>query len=74
MMLTSKFISNFLLIINLILLSPGIQGRGIFPTFALCNHSCVGNARFTLEAGNSLRVEARGAIRAGEEITVQYYR
>ena len=52
----------------------GIQGRGIFPTFALCNHSCVGNARFQLEAGNSIRVEARAAIKAGEEITVQYYR
>lgn len=34
----------------------------------------MGNARFQLEAGNSIRVEARGAIKAGEEITVQYYR
>ena len=65
------FHTNTYLIFSLVL---GILGRGIFPTFALCNHSCVGNARFQLEAGNSIRVEARAAIKAGEEITVQYYR
>ena len=40
----------------------------------MCNHSCVGNARFMLDPGNMIRVEARAAIREGEEITVQYYR
>ena len=57
-----------------------MSGRGIFPVFAVCNHSCVANARFSLEpgagagAGAAIRVEAAREIAEGEEITVQYYR
>ena len=55
-----------------------MSGRGIFPVFAVCNHSCVANARFSLEpgagAGAGIRVEAAREIAEGEEITVQYYR
>ena len=58
------------------MLCAGMSGRGIFPVFAVCNHSCVANARFSLEpgAGASIRVEAAREIAEGEEITVQYYR
>ena len=52
---------------------PGLSGRAIFPTFSLLNHSCVGNSVFRVETNSQVRVEARRALEAGEEITVQYY-
>jgi len=56
--------------------AKGVAGRAIFPTFALTNHSCTSNARFSVESGvggGTVRVEARTEIAEGEEITVQYY-
>jgi len=56
--------------------AKGVSGRAIFPTFALVNHSCTSNARFTVEAGpggGTVRMEAKTEIKEGEEITVQYY-
>ena len=54
--------------------TSGLSGRGIFSTFALMNHSCIGNARFTVDSKQHIRVEAKQDIKEGEEITVQYYR
>jgi len=56
--------------------AKGVSGRAIFPTFALTNHSCMSNARFTVESGpggGTVRIEAKDEIKKGEEITVQYY-
>jgi len=53
--------------------AKGLSGRGIFPTFALINHSCVGNSRFRVDDKQHIWVEAKEDIKEGEEITVQYY-
>jgi len=37
------------------------------------NHSCLGNARFSVDSKQHVRVEAKQDIQEGEEITVQYY-
>ena len=52
----------------------GLSGRAVFSTFALINHSCTGNAKFSIDSNQHMRVEATRDIKEGEEITVQYYR
>ena len=52
----------------------GLSGRGIFPTVALINHSCIGNSRFRVDNKQHIWVEAKEDIKEGDEITVQYYR
>ncbi|XP_023346084.1 protein msta isoform X2 [Eurytemora carolleeae] len=55
----------------------GLQGKGIFPIFALLNHSCVSNCKFRIDIQDDgtplVRVTARRDIEEDEEITVQYY-
>jgi len=54
----------------------GLQGKGVFPIFALLNHSCISNLKFTIKQDGPkslVRVYARRNIEEGEELTVQYY-
>ena len=57
------------------LAAPG-QRHGLYtalyPTFSFLSHSCVCNAKFNVARDRSLQLTAQTAIRAGEEITIQY--
>ena len=46
----------------------------VSPIFSLLNHSCIGNATFSVDGKEHIRVEAKHDIPEGEQITVQYYR
>uniref|UniRef100_A0A0K2TP07 SET domain-containing protein n=2 Tax=Lepeophtheirus salmonis TaxID=72036 RepID=A0A0K2TP07_LEPSM len=48
-------------------------GKGLFPIFAIMSHYCVCNARYQIHPKNmKMYVRARGFIKKGEEISVQY--
>jgi len=48
-------------------------GKGCYPIFAIMSHHCICNARYFVDPSNfNMFVRARVAIKAGEEITVQY--
>ena len=49
------------------------QGYALCPVFSLLNHSCLANCRYDMAKGNArVTVRAARAIRAGEELTIQY--
>ena len=48
-------------------------GKGIYPIFAIMSHECVCNTRYVVDPNTfNMYVRARVAIKAGEELTVQY--
>ena len=48
-------------------------GKGCYPIFAIMSHHCICNARYFVDPATfNMFVRARVAIKAGEEITVQY--
>ena len=48
-------------------------GKGCYPIFAIMSHHCICNARYFVNPETfNMFVRARVAIKAGEEITVQY--
>ena len=50
-----------------------IDGKGLYPIFAIGSHYCICNARYTLDPKTQkMYVRARSLIRLGEEISVQY--
>ena len=50
-----------------------IDGKGLYPIFAIGSHYCICNARYTLDPNSqNMYVRARSLIRLGEEISVQY--
>ena len=49
------------------------MGKGCYPIFAIMSHHCICNARYFVDPRTfNMYVRARVAIKAGEEITVQY--
>ena len=47
-------------------------GQAVFPTFSLLSHSCHANASHVVFPNNHLVLNAKVAIKAGEEITISY--
>lgn len=49
------------------------RGRALYPVLSLVSHSCVSNARYTVNPEDfSVVLRARRKIEEGEEITIQY--
>eukprot|EP01103_Thecamoeba_quadrilineata_P009955 TRINITY_DN2045_c0_g1_i2.p1 TRINITY_DN2045_c0_g1~~TRINITY_DN2045_c0_g1_i2.p1 ORF type:complete len:379 (+),score=61.44 TRINITY_DN2045_c0_g1_i2:535-1671(+) len=49
-----------------------VNGGGLYPIAAFCNHSCASNASWDFGKTNSLRLKAKEDIEAGQEITISY--
>ena len=50
-----------------------VGGRAIFPTFSFLSHSCISNARYSIEPiSHKITLRSQVPIRKGDEITVQY--
>lgn len=47
-------------------------GQAIFPTFSLISHSCQSNCVHTVFPNKTLALQSKVAIKAGEELTINY--
>ena len=44
----------------------------LYPTFSFLSHSCLCNAKFSIQRDRTIQLVAQTDIKAGEEITIQY--
>lgn len=54
------------------LAAQGTSGKAIYPTFSFLSHSCMANARYSVDPENKMTIRASWGIKKGEEITIQY--
>ena len=54
-------------------LKGSCYGKGLYPTFSILNHHCIGNAKYKIDPRSwMITVKAHQPIMKGEEIMVQY--